>query len=138
MLGQPRVNLAGWFCYPVGANPPTDVTPLSLAGTVGARATGAVQVYQNSDFQVWQIQFVDSQSTNNGQFSVKWGTSNLFFMPTPVLAPTIWGQGNLVHKFPEPITFPRGSIIAFELTNETANARSAIYITVEGINVNVQ
>lgn len=136
MLGQPRVNLAGWFCYPVGLNPPTDISPLTLAGTIGAVALGNVQVYQNSDFQVHQIQFFDTQSTNPGQFSVRWGTTNLFFMPSRVLAPNIFGQGNLPHKLVEPVTFPRGSVIAFELTNETANART-VYITVEGINVNV-
>lgn len=136
MLGQPRVNLAGWFVYPVGVNPPSDTSALTLAGTAGAVSVGQVQVYQNADFQVHQIQFFDTQSTNQGQFSVRWGTSNLFFMPTRVLVPTIFGQGNLVHKFPEPITFPRGSVIAFELTNETANART-VYLTVEGINVNV-
>jgi hypothetical protein len=58
-------------------------------------------------------------------------------MPTPVLAPNIFGQGNLVHRFPQTVVFPRGSIIAVELTNETANART-IYLTFEGINVNVQ
>jgi hypothetical protein len=136
MLGQARVNLAGWFCYPVGANPPTDNTTLTLAGTTGAVTTGTVQVYQNSDFRIHQIQFFDTQTTNAGQFSVRWGTQNLFFMPTRVLAPTIFGQGNLPHPLPEPVTFPRGSVIVFELTNETANART-VYITVEGVNVNL-
>lgn len=127
MLGQARVNLAGWFCYPL---------TMTLAGTTGAVDVDQVQVYQNTDFKVIQVQFFDNQSTNAGQFSVKWGTSNLFFMPTRVLVPTIFGQGNLVHTLPEPVVFPRGSIIAVELTNETANART-IYLTFEGINVNV-
>lgn len=136
MIGQARVGLAGWFCYPVGLNPPTDPTALTLAASVGAVATGTVQIFQNSDFQVYQIQFFDTQTTNAGQFSVKWGTTNLFFMPSRVLAPTIWGQGNLPHRLIEPVTFPRGSTIMFELTNETANART-VYITVEGLNINV-
>jgi hypothetical protein len=136
MLGQARVNLAGWFCYPVGVNPPTDNSALTLGASIGATAVGSVQVYQNADFRVHQIQFFDTQTSNAGQFSVKWGTSNLFFMPSRVLVPTIFGQGNLPHPLPEPVTFPRGSIISFELTNETANSRT-VYITVEGINVNV-
>lgn len=126
MLGQARVNLAGWYCYQL---------TMSLAGTIGAVDVDQVQVYQNADFKVIQVQFFDTGS-NNGQFSVKWGTSNLFFMPTRVLALNIFGQGNLVHTLPEPVIFPRGSIIAVELTNETANART-IYLTFEGINVNV-
>lgn len=127
MLGQARVNLAGWFCYPL---------TMTLAASIGATDEDAVQVYQNSDFEVHQVQFLDTQSTNAGQFSVKWGTSNLFFMPDWVLVPTIFGQGNLVHKLPEPVIFPRGSIIAVQLRNETANART-IYLTFEGINKNV-
>ena len=127
MLGQARVNLAGWFCYPLS---------MSLTAAVNAVDEDAVQVYQNADFQVHQVQFFDTQTTNPGQFSVKWGTSNLFFMPDYVLVPNIWGQGNLPHPLPEPVTFPRGSIIAVSLRNETANART-IYIVFEGINVNV-
>ena len=57
-------------------------------------------------------------------------------MPDYILVPTIFGQGNLVHKLVEPVTFPRGSIIAVSLRNETANART-IYLTFEGVNVNV-
>ena len=127
MLGQARVNLAGWFVYPL---------TMTLAASVNATDDDAVQVYQNSDFQVHQIQFFDTQATNAGQFSVKWGTSNLFFMPDFVLVPNIFGAGNLVHKLPEPVTFPRGSIIAVSLRNETANART-IYLAFEGINVNI-
>ena len=127
MLGQARVNLAGWFVYPL---------TMTLSGSINAVDEDQVQVYQNSDFQVWQVQFFDNQTTNNGQFSVKWGTSNLFFMPDYVLVPNVFGQGNLVHKLPEPVTFPRGSIIAVSLRNETANART-IYLAFEGINVNV-
>lgn len=127
MLGQARVNLAGWFCYPM---------TLTLSGSVGAVDVDQVQVYQNSDFQIHQVQFFDTQTTNAGQFSIRWGTSNLFFMPSRVLVPTIFGQGNLVHKLPEPVTFPRGSVIAVELTNETANSRT-VYLTFEGINVNI-
>lgn len=127
MLGQARVNLAGWFVYPL---------TMTLSGSVNAVDEDQVQVYQNADFQVHQIQYLDTQSTNAGQFSVKWGTSNLFFMPDYILVPTIFGQGNLVHKLVEPVTFPRGSIIAVSLRNETANART-IYLTFEGVNVNV-
>lgn len=126
MLGQARVNLAGYFVYPL---------KMTLAGTVGAVDVDQIQVYQNADFKVIQVQFFDTGS-NNGQFSMKWGTSNLFFMPSPVLVPNICGQGNLVHTLPEPVIFPRGSIIAVEISNETANART-IYFTFEGINVNV-
>jgi len=136
MLGQARVNLAGWFVYQVGVNPPSNTAAPTLAGTIGATSIGAVQVYQNADFKLIQIQFFDT-GNNDGQFSVKWGTSNLFFMPTRVLAPNIFGQGNLVHTLPEPVIFPRGSIIAFEFTNETADART-LYIACEGINVNIQ
>lgn len=127
MLGQARVNLAGWFVYPL---------TMSLSASVGAQDVDQVQVYQNADFQIHQVQFFDTQSSNTGQFSIRWGTANLFFMPSPVLVPNIFGQGNLVHKLVEPVTFPRGSIIAVELTNETANART-IYLAFEGINVNV-
>ena len=127
MLGQARVNLAGWFVYPL---------TMTLSASVGAVDVDQVQVYQNTDFEVYQVQFFDTGS-NNGQFSVKWGTSNLFFMPTPVLVPNIFGQGNLVHRLPQTVVFPRGSIIAVELTNETANART-IYLAFEGINVNIQ
>jgi hypothetical protein len=119
-------DLAGWFVYPL---------TMTLAGTIGATDIDQVQVYQNADFKVIQVQFFDTGS-NNGQFSVKWGTSNLFFMPTAVLVPNIFGQGNLVHTLPEPVIFPRGSIIAVELTNETANART-IYLAFEGININL-
>ena len=126
MLGQARVNLAGWFVYPL---------TMTLAGTVNATDVDQVQVYQNADFKVIQVQFFDNGS-NNGQFSVKWGTANLFFMPAPVIALNIFGQGNLVHTLPEPVIFPRGSVIAVELTNLTANART-IYLAFEGINVNV-
>lgn len=108
---------------------------MTLAGTIGALDVDQVQVYQNSDFEVYQVQFFDT-GNNNGQFSVKWGTSNLFFMPTRVLAPNIFGQGNLVHRLPQTVIFPRGSIISVELTNETADART-IYLVFEGINVNV-
>ena len=127
MLGQARVNLAGWFCYPL---------TMALDAAVNAVDVDQVQVYQNADFEVHQVQFLDTQATNAGQFSCKWGTSNLFFMPDFVLVPTIFGQGNLVHKLVEPIIFPRGSIISVNLRNETANART-IYLTFEGINVNV-
>lgn len=127
MLGQARVNLAGWFVYPL---------TMSLDASVNAVDVDQVQVYQNADFEVHQVQFLDTQTTNAGQFSVKWGTSNLFFMPDFVLVPTVFGQGNLVHKLVEPVIFPRGSIISVNLRNETANART-IYLTFEGINVNV-
>jgi hypothetical protein len=63
MLGQARVNLAGWFCYPL---------TMSLDASVGATDVDQVQVYQNADFQIHQIQFFDTQTTNAGQFSVKW------------------------------------------------------------------
>jgi hypothetical protein len=126
MLGQARVNLAGWFVYPL---------TMTLTASTSAVDVDQVQVYQNADFEVYQVQFFDT-GNNNGQFSVKWGTSNLFFMPSLVLAPNIFGQGNLVHRLPQTVVFPRGSVIAVELKNETADART-IYLAFEGINVNV-
>lgn len=135
MIGQARVGLSGWFVYPLtdGAATPAALT---LAGTIGAVVDGTIALYQNADFELHQIQFLDTQTTNPGQFSVKFGTPTVFFMPAFVLVPTIFGQGNLVHKFDEPILFPRGSFIQFLFRNETANART-IFLTCEGKNVNV-
>jgi hypothetical protein len=138
MIGQARVGLSGWYVYPLlsTANPTTAAAALTLAATAGVVTEGTIPLYQNADFELRQIQFFDTQGTNPGQFSIKFGTPNVFFMPDFVLVPTICGQGNLVHLLPEPITFPRGSFIQVLLRNETANART-LYFAFEGINVNI-
>lgn len=137
MLGQARVGLSGWYVYPLlsTANPTTAAVPLTLAASIGAQTEGTIPLYQNSDFELHQVQFYDT-GANNGQFSVKYGTPDVFFMANWVLVPNIFGQGNLVHKLLVPVLFPRGSFINVKLRNETADART-IYFAFEGINVNV-
>jgi hypothetical protein len=137
MIGQARVGLSGWYVYPLLSTPTAAAAPapLTLTAAIGARSEGTIPLYQNADFELHQVQFFDTGS-NNGQFSVKFGTPTVFFMPDFILAPNIFGQGNLVHKLPEPITFVRGSFIQVQLRNETADART-LFITFEGINVNV-
>lgn len=132
MLGQARTGMFGWYCYPLLS--PTGAA-LTLGATVGAVTDGVITIYQRADFELRSIQFFDTGS-NNGQFSVKFGTPTVFFMPDFVLVPNIFGQGNLVHELKEPVVFPRGSFIQFLFRNETANART-IHITCEGINVDV-
>ena len=138
MIGQARVGLSGWYVYPLlsTAVPGTPAAALTLAGSVGAYTEGTIPLYQNADFELHQVQFYDTQTTNPGQFSIKFGTPDVFFMPNWILVPTICGQGNLPHLLPQKILFPRGSFINVQLRNETANART-VYFAFEGINVNV-
>lgn len=140
-VGQARSAFEGWFTYPLLSTPnaTTAATALTLAGTVGAQTEGTIPIYQSADFYLDQVQFFDTQSTNNGQFSVQFGwggTQTVWFTNGWVLVPTIFGQGNLTHPFKEPIFFPRGSFIQVSLRNETANART-LYFAFEGRNVNV-
>ena len=141
MLSQARVGLAGWFVYPLlsTASASAAAAPLTLAATIGAQTEGTIPIYQNSDFELHQIQFFDTQTSNPGQFSIKFGwggTQTVWFMLDFILTPNVCGQGNLPHKLIIPILFPRGSFIQVQLRNETANART-LYFAFEGVNVNV-
>lgn len=140
MIGQARSSFEGWFVYPLlsTASASAAAAALTLAGTIGAENEGTIPIYQSADFYLDQVQFHDTGS-NNGRFSVQFGwggTQTVWFTNGWVLAPTIFGQGNLTHPFKEPIFFPRGSFIQVRLRNESANART-LNFAFEGRNVNV-
>lgn len=126
-MPEARVDLKGWYVYPLMDAAGT-ARPV-LGAALNAETVSSVQIYQGFDFELIQAQFVST-----GAFSIIFGTTSVQYMQNWVRAANILGTGILVHRFPESMVFPRGSVIAVRLRNDTALSNT-ITIDFEGRNV---